>query len=175
MQQKKDSIINFTMQSGLVLGIFWLFKYSLLIISKQFVPMGYIASFLSFVTPLFLLYYLLKYKNEVTGTNIRFWKGVKLGILLFFFASLIESVIVFMHIVWIDQTFISTINEQKLEMAQSLGFSDNIMQELRKQNSLSPFVFILNQILNNVFIGFLLSMIITPIVNRIKIMTKRTD
>lgn len=101
-------------------------------------------------------------------------KGVRLGILIFLFASFIESVIVIVHIMWIDPTFISIINQQKLDLAQSLGFSDTLIEEL-KTNFFSPFVFVMNQILNNVFIGFILSLIITPVASKIDINIRNID
>ena len=119
-----------------------------------------------------LLFYLIKFKNETDDKKLGYWKGVRLGIMLFLFASIIESVIVIAHIVLIDPSFISTINDQKIEFAQALGFSDTLMEELKKQNSFSPFVFVVNQILNNVFIGFILSLIITPVASRIDVRTK---
>ena len=117
----------------------------------------------------------IKFKNETDDGKIAYWKGVRIGVMIFLFASIIESVIVIAHIMWIDPTFISVINDQKIELAQSLGFSDNLMEELKKQTSFSPFVFVINQILNNVFIGFILSLLITPVASKIDINIRNID
>lgn len=175
MQKEKNSIIRFAMQAGLGLGGFWVFKYIFIIASSQYPALSFVNSFLSFVTPLLLLFYLIKFKIETADNKLKYWQGVKLGIVLFLFASVIESVIVAAHIVWIDQTFIATINEQKINLAQSLGFNDTIMEELKRQTSFSPIVFIFNQLLNNLFIGFILSLILTPVASRVTINIKHLD
>lgn len=175
MQKERNSITSFAMQAGLGLGGFWVFKYIFIIAASQYPALAYVNTFLSFLTPLLLLFYLIKFKNETEDNKLDYWKGVRLGIMMFLFASIIESVIVIVHIVWIDPTFISTINEQKIEFAQSLGFSDSLMEELKKQNSFSPYVFVANQILNNVFIGFILSLILSPVASKIDVKTNHIN
>lgn len=175
MQKERSSITSFAMQAGFGLGGFWVFKYIFTIASGQYPALGYINTFLSFLTPLLLLFYLIKFKNENADNKLKYWQGVKVGVFLFLFASLIESVIVFIHIMWIDPAFIATINDQKIELAQSLGFNETLMEELKKQNSFSPFVFIFNQLLNNLFIGFILSLILTPVASRININIENRD
>ena len=175
MQKDRNSLISFAMQAGLGLGGFWIFKYIFIIASAQYSALGYVNTFLSFLTPLLLLIYLIKFKNETEDSKLAYWKGVRIGVMVFLFASIIESVIVIAHIMWIDPTFISIINEQKIDLAQSLGFSDNLMDELKKQTSFSPFVFVINQIINNVFIGFILSLILTPVASKVDINIRNID
>lgn len=175
MQKERNSITNFAMQAGLGLGAFWIFKYIFIIASSQYSALGYVNTFLSFITPLYLLFYLIKFKNETADNKLSYWKGVRVGIMVFLFASIIESVIVIVHVVWIDPAFISIINQQKIDLAQSLGFSDTLMEELKKQTSFSPSKFVFDQLLNNMFIGFLLSLILAPVASRIDVSTKRFD
>ena len=175
MQKEKNSMIRFAMHAGLGLGGFWVFKYIFIIASSQYHALGIVNTLLSFATPLLLFFYLIKFKSETADNKLKYWQGVRLGVVLFLFASIIESVIVTAHIVWIDQTYIATINEQKIELAQSLGFNDTIMDELKKQTSFSPFVFIFNQLINNLFIGFILSLILTPVASKVTINIKDLD
>ena len=169
MQKEKNSMVNFTMQAGLALGGFWAFKYIFIIGASQYPALGFVNTFLSIMTPVILLFYLIKFKNETEDNKIGYWQGVKVGTMLFLFASLIEAVIIIVHIVWIDPTYISTINQQMLELAQSLDFNDKLMDEVKRQSSFSPIAFIFKQLLNNVFIGFLLSLILTPVASKISL------
>ncbi|MGV8963779.1 MAG: DUF4199 domain-containing protein [Candidatus Saccharimonadaceae bacterium] len=169
MHKEKNSMVNFAMQAGLALGGFWVFKYIFIIASSQYPALGYVNTFLSIMTPVILLFYLIKFKNETVDNKIGYWQGVKLGGMLFLFASLIESIIIIAHIVWIDPTYISTINQQMIELAQSLNFNVKLMDEVKRQSSFSPMVFILKQLSNNVFIGFILSLMLTPVSSRINI------
>ena len=172
MQKDNNSMISFAMQAGFGLGGFWIFKYLFIIGASQYPSLNYVNSFLSFFTPLLLLFYLIRFKNVNTDNKLKYWSGVKLGIMLFFFASIIESVIVIMHIAWIDPSYISIVNEQTIEVAQALNFNDTMMDELKRQSSFSPLLYAFRQILSNVFIGFILSILLMPVASRINIDSK---
>lgn len=160
------------MQAGFGLGGFWVFKYLFIIGSTKYPTLEFVNGFLIFFTPLLLLFYLIQYKNSKADNRLKYWEGVRFGITLFFFASIIESVMVFIHVTNIDPTYISRVTEETIEMAQSLNFSDTMMEELKKQSSFSPFTYIFRQIMSNVFIGFILSLIISPLASRININIK---
>lgn len=172
MQKNKNSIISFAMQAGFGLGGFWVFKYLFIIGSTKYPSLEFVNGFLLFFTPLLLLFYLVQYKNTKTDNILKYWEGVRFGITLFFFASIIESVIVFIHITSIDPTYISRVTKETIEMAQSLNFSDTMMEELKNQSSFSPFTYIFRQIMSNVFIGFILSLMLSPLASRISINIK---
>ncbi len=172
MQKDNNSMISFAMQAGFGLGGFWIFKYLFIIGASQYPSLNYVNSFLSFFTPLLLLFYLIRFKNVSTDNKLKYWSGVKLGIMVFFFASIIESVIVIMHIAWIDPSYISIVNEQTIEVAQALNFNDTMMDELKRQSSFSPLLYAFRQILSNVFIGFILSILLMPVASRINIDSK---
>ena len=175
MQNKKNSIISFAMQAGFGLGGFWVFKYLFIIGSTKYPSLEFVNGFLLFFTPLLLLFYLVQYKNTKPDNKLKYWEGVRFGITLFFFASIIESVMVFIHITSIDPTYISRVTEETIEMAQSLNFSDTMMEELKNQSSFSPFTYIFRQIMSNVFIGFILSLILSPVASRININIKKLN
>ncbi len=163
------------MQAGFGLGGFWIFKYLFVIGASQYPSLEYVNGFLIFFTPLLLLFYLIKFKNTKPENNLKYWEGVRLGVTLFFFASIIESVAIFMHVTWIDPSYISKIAQQTIELAQSLDFNDTLMEELKRQSSLSPFTFIFRQIMSNVSFGFIFSLILTPVAARINIDTKKLN
>ena len=160
------------MQAGFGLGGFWVFKYLFIIGSTKYPTLEFVNGFLIFFTPLLLLFYLIQYKNSKADNRLKYWEGVRFGITLFFFASIIESVMVFIHVTNIDPTYISRVTEETIEMAQSLNFSDTMMEELKNQSSFSPFTYIFRQIMSNVFIGFILSLMISPLAARISINIK---
>jgi len=175
MQKEKNSVTKFAMQAGLGLGGFWIFKYLFVIGASRYPALEYINTFLSFFTPLLLLFYLILFKNLAADHKLNYWKGVKVGLVLFFFASIIESAIVIVHVVWIDPAFISTVNEQTILLGQSLDFNDTMMDELKKQSSFSPIVYVFRQLMSNVLIGFILSLLLSPVASRINIDIKNLN
>ena len=173
MQKEKNSVISFAMQAGFGLGGFWIFKHLFIIGATKYPSLEFVNGFLIFFTPLLLLFYLVQFKNTKTDNTLKYWEGVRFGITLFFFASIIESVIVFMHITMIDPSYISRVTQETIELAQSLNFNEAMMDELKRQSSLSPFTYVFRQIMSNVFIGFIFSLILSPLASRININIKR--
>lgn len=172
MQENKHSISKFAMQAGFGLGGFWVFKYLFIMGSTKYPSLEFVNGFLLFFTPMLLLFYSVQYKNAKPDNTLKYWEGVRFGITLFFFASIIESVIVFLHVTKIDPSYISKVTQETIEMAKALNFSDSMMEELNRQTSYSPFTYVFRQIMSNVFIGFILSLIISPLASRININIK---
>ena len=175
MKKNKNSVISFAMQAGFGLGGFWVFKYLFIMGATKYPTLEFVNGFLIFFTPLLLLFYLIQYKNLKPDSTLKYWEGVRFGITLFFFASVIESVMVFIHVTTIDPSYISRVTEQTIEMAQALDFNDSMMDELKRQSSFSPVIYIFRQIMSNVFIGFILSLILSPVASRININIKKLN
>jgi hypothetical protein len=93
-----------------------------------------------------------------------FLHGIQFSILMFFFASIIEAIAVFIHVNWIDTMFISNFYSSIVELAESLKLSPALTEQLAEQQLPSSFSYVLNNIiLGDVFIGLLLSLIIVPL------------
>lgn len=167
MQEDKSQLINYAMYAGIFLGLFWMLKHLLVIGTTQFPALSLIGSFMAIGTPLIFFYYLKKYKIEVVSSNISFWHGVQFGIMLFFFASLLEAVIVFVHITWIDQAFVGKLYENMIETVKTMNLGDKMINSLENQPLPTTVNYIFsNVILADVFIGLILSLIIVPIALR---------
>ena len=175
MQKEKNSMASYAMQAGFGLGGFWIFKYLFVIGASEYPSLDYVNNFLAFFTPLLLLLYLIRFKNVNEDNKLKYWKGVKLGVMIFFFASIIESVIVIVHVVWIDPSYISYVNQQTVELGKAFNFNETMMEELRKQSSFSPIVFAFRQLMSNLIFGFILSLILTPLASKINIDIKNLN
>ena len=118
---------------------------------------------------------MIRFKYVSGDSKLKYWTGVRLGILLFFFAAIIEAAIVIVHVVWLDPSYISIVNEQTIKLAQSLDFSESMMDELKKQTSFSPITYVFRQMMSNVAIGLVLALILTPLASRINIDIKNLN
>ena len=88
---------------------------------------------------------------------------------MFFFASILEAVVVFIHVNWIDPVFISNFYKSIIVIAESLNLNEALTAQLADQPLPSAFSYVFNNIiLGDVFIGLLLSLIIVPLARRIK-------
>lgn len=164
MQENKSQLFNYAMIAGVFLGGFWVAKY-LFVIGGAYIPvLNVVNSILAIGTPLLLYYYLVQYKKNIVGDEMGYWHGVQFSIMLFFFASAFEAIIVFIHVKWIDPTFIGSLYANMVETAQAMKFSEEWIAAISNQPQPSPFSYIFNNIImGDVFIGLLLSLFIVPL------------
>ncbi len=169
MVENKSQLLNYSIYASIFLGIFWVLKYFLVIIGGNSAFFGIIANVLSIGTPLLLFYYLVRYNTDILESKMSFWHGVQFSIILFFFASIFESVIVFIHVKWIDPTFISNLYDGIVELAKSLNIGNNITEQLANQPLPTAFSYVFsNVIMADVFLGLLLSLFLVPLAIRFK-------
>lgn len=174
MQEDKSQLMNYAMNGGLMLGGFWVFKYLFVIGSTQYPFLGIVQTFLSIGTPILLFYLLVKYKNNTATGNIGFWHGVQFSILLFFYAALIEAIIVVVHVMWIDPSYISNAFNNVISIAESLPIDKKAIDQVKNQPVPSVFAYALNLIMSDVLVGIVLSLLVVPLAMRIKI-TREND
>jgi hypothetical protein len=160
-------LMNYAMYAGIFLGLFWMLKYLFVMGSTRIPALNLIGSFLTIGTPLILFYFLTKYKTDIVNNNMSYWHGVQFGIMLFFFASLLEAVIVFVHITWIDQAFVGKLYENMVETVKMMNLSDRMVNSFENQPLPTTMNYIFsNVILADIFIGMFLSFFVVPIVLR---------
>jgi len=169
MKENKSQLLNYAMYSGLFLGFFWVVKYLFVIIGTYIPSPNFVGSVLSTATPLLLFYFLVKYNTGLVESKMRYWHGVQFSIMLFFYASILESLIVFIHVKWIDPAFISNLYGRMIEMAESMEITKALVTQLTEQSVPTPFTYIFNSvIMADVFWGLILSLIIVPVAIRYK-------
>lgn len=164
MQEDKSQLFNYAMSAGIFLGIFWIIKYLFVIGATHLPVLNIVGSMLSIGTPLLLYYYLVRYKKDILNNEMGYWHGVQFSIMLFFFASVFEAIIVFIHVMWIDPAFIANLYATMIETAKSMNFSQRWVTAISEQPQPAPFNYIFsNVIMGDVFIGLLLSLFIVPL------------
>lgn len=166
MQEDKSKLVNYAMNGGLFLGLFWVVKYLMVMGGGQSSALNVISSLLSLGTPLLLVYFLVTYKVKLPNNEMGFWHGVQFTILLFFFASILEAVIVFIHITWIDTTYIGKLYSEMTKTIEAVDLSKKMVESLKNQPLPSSINYILsNVVFANIFVGMVLSLIAVPFVN----------
>lgn len=168
-EENKGQLLEYAMQAGLLLGTFWVFKYLFVIFGANHPAINTVGSILSLGTPILLFYLLVKYNASRMNNLMRYWQGVRFSVLLFFFASILEAFVVFIHVRWIDPTFIANLYENMVELAQAFELSKTLTAQLADQPLPDPFSYIFsNVIMANVFLGLVLSLVVVPFVLRYK-------
>lgn len=166
MQEDKSQLINCAMLYGLYLGTFWVIKYFVFIASLQFPIFSMLEVFLRLGTPILLFYFLIKYRVNILEGQMGYWHGVQFSILLFFFAALLEAIIIFVHTTWLAPTYISDMFDTYVTMVESLNLDPRLAQAFEEQPTPSPINYTFSNMMANVFVGMLLSLIIVPLANQ---------
>lgn len=156
------TLMQFSMQYGFVLGIFWLFKYVFFIVFDVFDQLWYIYNILNIGT--LLLYYVLvnRYRERVLGGVMSYVQCILFSTLLFFFASLIESILMYIHIAIINPGFLSQHGRIAIHIIEELWreftaptHSINVAKPLQLASNAE---YIINNIYVSTLYGFLLSL-----------------
>ncbi len=167
MQENKNQLVEYAMQSRIFLGLFWVLKYFMQIAGNNSPIIQLFTTIFSLGTAVLFLYFLSKYIAKTENTVINYWHGVQFGILLFFFASTWESIVALVHITWIDVQYIDTSYQKMIETVKQLNLDENLIKSIENRPAPSPVSFIINNvILSNIFFGLLLSLILVPVANR---------
>lgn len=167
MKEDKSQLLNYAMHAGLFLGGFWILKYLFTMVGSGNQIVSLINFILSIGTPVLLFHFLVKYNTNVLHQPMGYGHGIQFSIVLFFFASILESLIVFIHVNWIDPAFIATLYGNMIEVAQTMNLSQSLIDRLSEQAPPSPFGYVFNNvIMGNVLLGLLLSIPIVPLAIR---------
>lgn len=168
IKEDKSKLLHYAMRFGYVLGGFWIFKYLFVILSAKFSALAFVNVTLSIGTPLLLFYFLMKYKESLALGKMSYWHGIQFTIMLFFFASILEAAIIIVHIIWIDPEYVARAFNQTITMMETLGLNDDLIEKVKEQTSFSPFAYVFNAAMSNIFLGLLLALPIVPIIQRVQ-------
>jgi hypothetical protein len=174
MQEDKNQLITYAMRFGLYLGAFWVIKYLFLMGAAQIPALAAVEMMLKLGTPLLIVYFLIKYRSAVSDNGLSYGHGIQFVIMLCFFASLLEALIIFAHTSWIVPSYISDIYGNALATIKELGVDGKTMEAIESQPAPTPISFTFSNIMSDVFWGLLLALILVPVANQFK-MSKKTD
>lgn len=166
MQQDKSKLMSFAMQGGIFLGIFWVVKYFSVVVygAHASTMLQFVQPILSAFTAVILFQNLIKYRVFVLNNVMSFWHGVQFSIMLFFFASLFESVAAFIHITWIDPQYVSTMYASMVDLLKTFNISESVITSFENQPIPDGLGYIVNHvILSDILIGIMLSLLLVPI------------
>ena len=169
MLEDKSKIIPYTMRYGLILGVFWILKYAMKMGYETYPILAVISSLLSILTPLLILFFLVKYRLEAVGGTISFWHGLQFVIMLCFFASLLEMIIIVIHVRWIDPNFLSRLFVKMEDMLKSIHLENTTWAREGLKEVPTPFQYGFTTMMQNILMGVLMALILVPISQHINI------
>ena len=167
MEEKRDLLFKSAMFYGLLLGAFWVVKYMFFIIGTIYPVLDSVSVILAPLTVV-LAYLFTKVYKVILGGKIRFGQAWKFGVLLFFFASLIESLPQYVFYRYIaTPDYMNALVEQAAVLADAMKLGGQMKEEITAQfASMTPIRLTFQGIVTNVIYGILFSVPIAAILCR---------
>ena len=166
MDQNKNSILASAAHFALFLGLYWVFRYLFVIGSDYSELFRYIVSVIGIGTPLVIYVILCRYRDTVFDGKISYGDCIKFTVPLCFFASLIESVIIAIHVIILNPSTLIRLQEEVIKAYEKFNFSPEIIDFAKNNMTIGPLYYIASTIFSNIFIGLFLSLILGYFVSR---------
>ena len=165
MTEKNNALLPASMSNGLAMGAYWVVKYVFNMFSLSLPLLAVVYWLLSLLVP-YVGYVLTKRYKADLGGQITFGQAWRFGVLVYFFAALIVSV---MHYVFYRYVappdYVANAVGQALATLQEMQASPETMRAIASM-SFSPIQMALQGILNNILYGIIFSLPVAALVCR---------
>ncbi len=153
------------MKIGAILGVIYMLEYMVQILTLQNVLYSFIHFFLSLSTPLLLAFAAYNLNKKICKLEFSWMKCWLFGLLVVFFASMLEAAYIIIYNQWIEpdnlqhifQSTIDQLESSKQMLKGAGGAAANIVNEtiaeLKRQGVDTPFAAGIKMIPGNLFWG----------------------
>jgi hypothetical protein len=162
--ENKGQLLRIAMFYGLLLGLFWAVKYLFFIWGIAHPAMGIVYWLLTSLTIIFAYLFTKVYKILIGGV-IHFFHAWQFGVLLYFFAALIVSLLHYVFYRYLaPPDYIANLMEAAVTMAKEIY--PQAEETLNRTPTPTPIRLTLQDILANVFYGAILSIPVAALLCR---------
>lgn len=169
----RKSLLMYSMEGGVWLGLYLILCFACNVGAFYVAGLSIVALLLYVAVPYVLYRIILRYHRNSHIVNF-FSVNWMIGVLLFIFASLISAIPEYVFYQYIDPQYLSAVVEDTLAQLDTLGWmqEDEAMAEVRKMSDEgtlpSTIQMTISQMWSKMFIGSLLSIVVSPFVVRKK-------
>ncbi len=167
----RKSLLRYSMEGGVWLGLYLAIRFVFTVMSLYSTLSNILALALFVGTPFVLYRIMMRYHRDCGYTSF-FSLQWMLGIMLFFFASLISCIPEYVFYEYINPQYVSEVLDRTFVMLDEMGMlqESTSLAEMRtalaEVGSPSAAEMVLQSIWSNVFFGSLLSIVVAPFVTR---------
>lgn len=166
MIENKNYLLKAAATYGLSLGIYWIIKYMFFIFGLQ-VPFLYVVYWGMTMTVPYLAYILTKKYKQYIGGRISFFHAWQFGILIYFFAALVVSLVHYIFYRFIaPPDYIANAYKQTIEMMTMANVDAKLISTLKDMATPTSIGMTIQGIFNNVMYGIIFSIPVAAIVSR---------
>lgn len=157
----------FARQDGAIMALIWTASFAFTLLSPQ-LPWG---SLLAIATPFVIGWRLIRFRNYALGGVISFRRALAYSCYTFFYASVLFAVVQYLYFKFLDQGVLMQLMNDTAQVllpvykAQGLQETD-IREAISMFGSLTPIQLTFMFMMQNIFIGLLLSLPIAAVCTR---------
>ncbi len=165
IKEKGTTLIKYAMHYGMILGVFWIFKY-LFKIGSGFSDHVFIYVFYLLNVGTFLLIYIFtfKFKESDPEKTKSILSCIFFVTLVCFFASFFEAAIMYAHYKFIDPEYFAKLILPVMNMIEALPNSPHEKEILVSIFTNKP-IYIIADFISNTFLGLILGLLMSFLVN----------
>ena len=176
----QKGIVQFAMEAGAYMGLYFVVKFIFAVLSLNYPFCNVVSTIMLLFVPLVVFFMMRRFSNQNEGGSY-FSQLWMMGILLFFFASLISGLAQYIYYVYINPEYIKSqlfnpeyIKSQlsaavtlleSLNMTSDPSLLEAVKTGLEQGNIPSPMAVVIQQMWVNVFFGSLLSAVMAWLVS----------
>ncbi|MBB4037378.1 hypothetical protein GGR21_003295 [Dysgonomonas hofstadii] len=169
IKEKGTTLLRYAMHYGMILGLFWAFKY-LFRIGAGFSDHIFIYVFYLLNVGTFLMIYIFtfKFKNADPDNPRGILSCIAFVTLVCFFASFFESTMMYAHFKLIDPGYFYKMTEPMVEMVNNLSFPPEEEEPLRKffmDLVTGKPLYIVSNFIGNTILGLILGLMMGLLIN----------
>lgn len=156
MGEDKSLLMKSAMTYGFAMGLYWIIKYIFFIFGLTIPLLSVVYWAFTMVVP-FIAYFLTRRYKQDIGGKIGFFHAWQFGVLLYFFAAVVVSLIHYVFYQYIaPPDLLSSSVSQITEFLKDSGLQPDTIETF-SQLEISPIQMAIQGIFNNVFYGVILS------------------
>lgn len=170
IEEQNKSTLEYTMDFGALLGMFWIIKYAFLIGADYWVHFIYFHHLLNVVSPLLMYIFYLKYRSETPELHHDVGRCVIFVVGISFFGSFFESAIIYAHYAYINPDFFAKMSSIPLGLINDMMIPEglageqltsfNQSKELIAEVFSSKITYLVSNMMGNIFLGLIFSLLI---------------
>ena len=167
--RKSDTFVAY-MEAGAYMGLYFVVKFIFAVLSLNYPFCNVVSTIMLLFVPLVVFFMMRRFSNQNEGGSY-FSQLWMMGILLFFFASLISGLAQYIYYVYINPEYIKSQLSAAVTLLESLNMTSDpslleaVKTGLEQGNIPSPMAVVIQQMWVNVFFGSLLSAVMAWLVS----------
>lgn len=173
MKGDRNMLLKSAMVYGLIMGLFWAFKYVFFVLSVSYSFFSFVYWGLTFFVP-FLLAVLILHSRVYLPNRISFSQDWSLGVLIYVFAALfvsLEHYIFYRYLA--PPNFIADSLSSAIALINNSGVSQEMKETVEAMATPTPIQMTIQGIFNNILYGIVVSFPVAFITNRINVKIKK--